>query len=198
MVPPEPEPVAVEEEAPAVLTHSPADEPYGGVHTRVEANAVPVVESVAPAKKEVKETVESSVVSAPAAFGSFEPEAKSSSAKFIGIGAVALIVLAVGIWVISSMGGGSAKPQTAPVTATVGAETTRQPVAESQSAPADQPAAQENSPAESDKAAVESREAKPRPQIAEAKPAKPEQKPAAAATPAKAKKVSVDDLINDN
>ncbi|MCE7961846.1 MAG: hypothetical protein DYH05_05020, partial [Acidobacteria bacterium ACB1] len=127
-----------------------------------------------------------------------EPETKSSSAKFIGIGAVALIVLAVGIWVISSMGGGSAKPQPAPVAATVGAETTSQPVAESQAAPADQPTIQENSPAESEKAAVEPREAKPRPQIAEAKPAKTEKKPTAAATPAKAKKVSVDDLINDN
>ncbi len=190
----EPEPVEVEEEAPTVLTHSPADEPYGGVHTRVEANAVPVVESVSPAKTEVKETASS----APATFGSFEPETKSSSAKFIGIGAVALIVLAVGIWVISSMGGGSAKPQPAPVAATVGAETTSQPVAESQAAPADQPTIQENSPAESEKAAVEPREAKPRPQIAEAKPAKTEKKPTAAATPAKAKKVSVDDLINDN
>lgn len=195
VAPSDPEPVEVEEEAPAVLTHSPADEPYGGVHTRVEANAVPVVESVSPAKTEVKEAAES----ASATFGSFEPEAKSSSAKFIGIGAVALIVLAVGIWVISSMGGGSAKPQPAPVTATVGAETTTQPVAESQAAPAEQPTVQqETSPAESEKAAVETRDAKPRPQIAEAKPAKPEKKPAAAATPAKAKKVSVDDLINDN
>lgn len=199
VVPPEQEPV-VEKEEPSVLTHSPADEPFGGVHTRVEANAVPVVEAVPAAKKTAKKSIEPAFASAPASFGSFERESKGSSAKFIGIGAVALILLAVGIWVISSMGGGSepAKTQTAPVAVTVGPETTTQPVAERQVPPADQPVVEENPPAESEKAAVESREAKPRPQIAEAKPAKPETKPAAAATPAKAKKVSVDDLINDN
>ena len=193
VAPQEPEPA--EEEAPA-LTHSPADEPFGGFHTRVEANTVPVVETV---KTVDKKTVEASFSSASHSFSSAELESKGLPVKFIGIGAVALIVLAIGIWVISSMGGSqAAKPQTAPVTATVGSEPSSQPAAERQAAPADQQAATEDSTAAPEKGAAENREAKTRPQIAESKPAKPEQKPAAAATPAKAKKVSVDDLINDN
>ncbi|MCZ2391788.1 MAG: hypothetical protein LC113_12005 [Acidobacteria bacterium] len=198
-VPADPEPVEDEVTAAA---HSPADEPYGGVHTRVEAASVPVVETPASVKTVSKEAVEASFSSAPQSFASVEPEAKSGSAKFIGIGAVALVVLAIGIWFISSMGGGeAAKPKAAPVAATVASDpapqTQTQAPAETEAAPAAQ-AAVEDSPAAPEKAAAEPREAKPRAQIAEAKPAKPEQKPAAAATPAKAKKVSVDDLINDN
>ncbi|HMM78610.1 MAG TPA: hypothetical protein PKC65_01175 [Pyrinomonadaceae bacterium] len=179
----------------AALTHSPADEPFGGVHTRVEANTVPAVESVPKIK-----TAETSFASVPDSFGSSEPEAKGIPTKFIGIGAVALIVLAIGVWMLSSMGGGQpAKTQTAPAAATVRAEPEAQPAADSQVPPAEQQqSVVENSPAAPERPVVESREAKPRPQIAEAKPAKPEQKPAAAATPAKAKKISVDDLINDN
>lgn len=200
VAPSEPEPAAEEKEEVAVLTHSNIDEPFGGVHTRVEASAHPIIESVAAAKPAVKESVETPFGSSAHSFGAVESESKGSPVKFIGIGAVALIVLAVGVWMLSSMGGSStpAKTQTAPVTATVGSEPSAQPVAESQPAAAEQPAVHENSPVEPDKAAVESRDAKPRAQIAEAKPAKPEAKPAAAATPAKAKKVSVDDLINDN
>ncbi|MBX3283439.1 MAG: hypothetical protein KF756_13310 [Acidobacteria bacterium] len=201
VAPSESEPAAEEKAETAVLTHSNVDEPFGGVHTRVETNAYPVVESAASAKRAVKESVEPSFGSAAHSFGAAESESNGSPIKFIGIGAVALIVLAVGIWMLSSMGGSSkpAETQTAPVTATVGSEPSAQPVAETQPAAAEQQAAQESSPVEPEKAAVEpTREAKPRPQIAEAKPAKPEAKPAAAATPAKAKKVSVDDLINDN
>jgi len=179
----------------AALTHSPADEPYGGIHTRVEANTVPAVESVPKIK-----AAETSFASVPGSFGSTEPEAKGIPTKVIGIGAVALIVLAIGVWMLSSMGGGQPdSAQTAPATATVSAEPEAQPAADSQVPPAEQQqSVVENSPAAPERPVVESREVKARPQIAEAKPARSEQKPAAAATPAKAKKISVDDLINDN
>lgn len=179
----------------AARTHSPADEPYGGIHTRVEANTVPAVESVPKIK-----AAETSFASVPGSFGSTEPEAKGIPTKVIGIGAVALIVLAIGVWMLSSMGGGQPdNAQTAPAAATVSAEPEAQPAADSQVPPAEQQqSVVENSPAAPERPVVESREVKTRPQIAEAKPARSEQKPAAAATPAKAKKISVDDLINDN